>query len=180
MLLQNFEFSMSDPAYQLVIQSTLTIKPKGFYMRAKARHPDIESRFRGPSSSSVKPPTTSTQPSASSANPESTLPVLSIYYGSNTGTCEAMANSLASSAAAHGFQAKVDILDKATDALPKQGPVVIITSSYEGEPPDNAAHFVSWLKSLQGTATSGVKYAVFGCGNRMRFSCESSDQKLTS
>ncbi|KAJ4518381.1 hypothetical protein HRR90_009372 [Exophiala dermatitidis] len=166
MLLQTFEFSMSDPAYQLIIQSTLTIKPKGFYMRAKARHPDVESRFRGPSSSSTMPPTTSTQQSAPSSGPEPTLPILYIYYGSNTGTCEAMAHSLASSASSHGFQAKVDILDKATDALPKQGPMVVITSSYEGEPPDNAAHFVSWLKGLQGTEASGVKYAVFGCGNR--------------
>jgi sulfite reductase alpha subunit-like flavoprotein len=63
-----------------------------------------------------------------------------------------MANSLASSAASHGFQAKVEILNKAVDALPKKGPVVIITSSYEGEPPDNAVHFllagrVTWHRS---------------------------------
>lgn len=77
-----------------------------------------------------------------------------------------MANSLASSAASHGFEAKLDILDKATDASPKDIPVVVITSSYEGEPPDNASHFVSWLKDLQGGAANGVKYAVFGCGDR--------------
>lgn len=77
-----------------------------------------------------------------------------------------MASSLASSASSHGFEAKVEILDKATNALPKDGPLVVITSSYEGEPPDNAAHFVSWLKSLQGEAAKGVKYAVFGMGNR--------------
>ncbi|OAG40178.1 hypothetical protein AYO21_05656 [Fonsecaea monophora] len=168
MLLQNFDFSMSDPTYQLVLQSTLTVKPKGFLMRAKARRPDIETRFVG---RSIPRDTAKHQPSPAPASgnsdhTDSKLSILSIFYGSNTGTCEAMANSLASSAASHGFQAKVEILNKAVDALPKKGPVVIITSSYEGEPPDNAAHFVSWLEGLQGTEASGVKYAVFGCGNR--------------
>ncbi|KAK5230932.1 hypothetical protein LTR99_000757 [Exophiala xenobiotica] len=163
MLLQVFDFTMTDPSYQLVIQSTLTIKPHGFFMRAKPRYPDIASRLRGQPASTPKTEKTST-PTKGDSN--SNLPVLSVFYGSNTGTCEAMANSLASSASSHGFQAKIDILDKATNALAKEGPVVIITSSYEGEPPDNAAQFVSWLKSLQGESAKGVKYAVFGCGNR--------------
>jgi cytochrome P450/NADPH-cytochrome P450 reductase len=163
MLLQNFNFTMSDPSYQLVIQSTLTVKPHDFFMRAKPRYPDIASRLRGAPASTTKTEKTPTQ---TKGDPQSNLPVLSIFYGSNTGTCEAMANSLASSASSHGFEAKIDILDKATSALPKEGPVVVITSSYEGEPPDNAAHFVSWLKSLKGEEAKGVKYAVFGCGNR--------------
>ncbi|KAK6375733.1 hypothetical protein LTS17_007555 [Exophiala oligosperma] len=164
MLLSNFEFTMSDPSYQISIQSTLTIKPHDFYMRAKPRHPDIESRLRGQRGPTPqKAETSSAKPKADSASSQA---VLSIFYGSNTGTCEAMASSLASSAASHGFEAKVEILDKATNALPKEGPLVVITSSYEGEPPDNAARFVSWVKTLQGEAAKGVKYAVFGMGNR--------------
>ena len=34
-----------------------------------------------------------------------------------------------------------------------------------GEPADNAAHFVDWLKSLEGDALSQVTFAVFGYGN---------------
>src|SRR6266436_10027762 len=37
-LLQNFNFTAEDPSYQLTLKQTLTIKPKGFYMRAHLRH----------------------------------------------------------------------------------------------------------------------------------------------
>lgn len=165
MILQNFSLSLADPAYQLQIQSTLTIKPKGFSMRAKVRHPDFEARLAGNQhAKKTELPVSADTPAVNGA--DSSRPTLSIYYGSNTGTCEALANSLASSAGSRGFQVKVDILDKAAEALPRIGPVVILTSSYEGEPPDNAVHFVSWLKALKDSSLSGVKYAVFGCGNR--------------
>lgn len=135
-------------------------------MRAKARDPDFEARLAGKPSSGLQAATNARPNGTATGESPTNQPTLSIFYGSNTGTCEAMANSLASSAGAHGYKAKVDILDKATDALPQGGPVVIITSSYEGEPPDNAVHFVSWLKSIQGSKLTGIKYAVFGCGNR--------------
>jgi cytochrome P450/NADPH-cytochrome P450 reductase len=60
----------------------------------------------------------------------------------------------------------VEPLDSAVDKVPKDQPVVLISSSYEGQPPDNAAHFVQWLESLGDKKLEGVKYAVFGCGNR--------------
>ncbi|KIW60731.1 hypothetical protein PV05_00925 [Exophiala xenobiotica] len=167
MLFQNFDLSLADPAYQLQIQSTLTIKPKGFYMRAKVRHPDFEASLNG----KLNQPSESGTPKARQSNEpdhpvQATKPLLSIFYGSNTGTCESMAASLAASASSHGFVPKVQILDEAIGVLPRDGPVVIVTSSYEGEPPDNAVHFVSWLKSLQELPLTGLKYAVFGCGNR--------------
>ncbi|KAH7346150.1 P450 family fatty acid hydroxylase [Rhexocercosporidium sp. MPI-PUGE-AT-0058] len=41
-----------------------------------------------------------------------------------------------------------------------------ISSSYEGQPPDNAAHIFEWLQNLDcSSRLRGVKYAVFGCGN---------------
>lgn len=39
-LLQNFDFRLHDPSYELAIKSTLTIKPKDFYMHASLRYPD--------------------------------------------------------------------------------------------------------------------------------------------
>lgn len=90
----------------------------------------------------------------------------SIFYGSNTGTCEALAQRLATDAANHGFQAQIiDSLDSANQKVPPEEPVVIITASYEGHPPDNAAHFVEWLESLKGEEMKKVSYAVFGCGH---------------
>ncbi|KAG5916460.1 hypothetical protein E4U42_007658, partial [Claviceps africana] len=38
MLMQNFNFTMADPSYHLEMQETLTVKPKGFRMRASLRH----------------------------------------------------------------------------------------------------------------------------------------------
>lgn len=92
---------------------------------------------------------------------------ISIFYGSNSGTCESLAQRLAADASSHGFTAsRVESLDVAKENLPTDQPVVIITSSYEGQPPDNAAHFVSWLKDLQGKPLGKVSYAVFGVGHR--------------
>ncbi|KAK5243947.1 hypothetical protein LTR40_003642 [Exophiala xenobiotica] len=143
-LLQNFDLGVADPTYQLQIQSALTIKPKGFYMRAKVRRSDFEASLNG----QLNQPSESGTPKARQNNEpdqpvQSTKLLISIFYGSNTGTCESMAASLAASASSHGFVPKVQILDEAVGVLPRDGPVVIITSSYEGEPPDNAVHFVS-------------------------------------
>lgn len=85
---------------------------------------------------------------------------MAIFYGSNTGTCEALAQRLARDVPAHGFQVtQVDSLDSAKQALPKDRPVVIITAAYEGEPPDNAAHFVTWLRSLKGSEAESVAFS---------------------
>ena len=91
---------------------------------------------------------------------------MTILYGSNAGTCESLANSLANTAASHRCSPNVLALDGATANVPTEQPVIIVTPSYEGEPPDNAAHFVEWLRGLKVNELEGVKYAVFGCGNR--------------
>ncbi|OLN95714.1 Bifunctional P-450:NADPH-P450 reductase 2 [Colletotrichum chlorophyti] len=174
MLLQNFNFSMDDPSYQLKIAESLTIKPKGFYMRATLRHgmnpTELEHRLAG----RVPHKTTlATRPArtnghrGSGAGAESSGKPLSIFYGSNSGTCEALAQRLAADAAAHGFHPSVvDTLDTARENLPKDHPSVFITASYEGQPPDNAAHFIAWLESLEDKEVENVAYAVFGCGHR--------------
>ena len=58
-----------------------------------------------------------------------------------------------------------DALDDAVGELPTEGAVVVVTSSYNGEPPDNAGKFCTWLDGASASAT-GVRYTVFGCGNR--------------
>ena len=57
-------------------------------------------------------------------------------------------------------------INSAMQSIPTKDPVVFITASYEGQPPDNAAHFFEWLSSLKGSDLDGVNYAVFGCGHR--------------
>ena len=52
--------------------------------------------------------------------------------------------------------------------LPTDGLVVICTSSYNGNPPDNAVEFHRWLGSgLASDALDGVTYTVFGAGDRV-------------
>lgn len=57
-------------------------------------------------------------------------------------------------------------LDSAAAHIPKDGPVLIVTASFEGQPADNAAHFVGTVENAQGEEFTGVQYTVFGCGNR--------------
>jgi cytochrome P450 / NADPH-cytochrome P450 reductase len=172
-LLQNFNFLMDDPSYQLGIKETLTIKPKGFNMKAVLREgltPTLlEHRLSG-SAAKVPPKPTSKAASSKKVQKPTGHP-MSIYFGSNSGTCTSLAERLAANAELHGFSATVvDSLDAANQKLPKDRPVVIVTASYEGEPPDNAAHFVSWLKSSTGKELEDVSYAVFGCGRSARLS----------
>ncbi|KAK3485770.1 putative bifunctional P-450:NADPH-P450 reductase [Neurospora hispaniola] len=165
--LQNFNFMPEDPNYTLQYKQTLTTKPKGFYMRAMLRDGmsalDLERRLKG---ELVAPKPTAQGPVSGQPKKSGEGKPISIYYGSNTGTCETFAQRLASDAEAHGFTATIiDSLDAANQNLPKDRPVVFITASYEGQPPDNAALFVGWLESLTGNELEGVQYAVFGCGH---------------
>lgn len=168
-LFQNFNFTMVDPNYHLEIKETLTLKPDHFNMRAALRHgmtpTELEHHLAGnrvgdQGSRQVK------GKAAPEAGKGKEKP-LAIYYGSNSGTCEALAQRLASDAPGYGFGAtSIGPLDQAKQNLPKDQPVIIVTASYEGQPPSNAAHFVKWIEGLSGTELDGVSYAVFACGHR--------------
>lgn len=168
-LLQNFNFIMDNPAYTLRISETLTIKPKDFKIRAIPRNGISPSQMEARLAGGYVGPGTLTPDKVAKAESNtngtgSTGRKLAIYYGSNAGTCEFMAQKAASDAAAHGFDASIDRLDAAKESLPRDVPVLIITASYEGQPPDNAGHFVQWIENLGEGDLKGVKYAVFGCG----------------
>lgn len=168
-LLQNFNFTMEDPSYQLQIKQTLTIKPKDFYMRAHLRdHMSATTLERALATTSLNdgPAQAGKVAAPEKANGVKGKPI-SILYGSNTGTCEALAHRLATDANNHGFSADVvDTLDTAKENLPTDKPVVIVTASYEGQPADNASHFVNWIGGLKESELKDVSYAVFGCGHR--------------
>lgn len=165
LLLQNFNFRLDDPGYQLQIKQTLTIKPNNLFMHATLRnHIDPVYLEKMMHVGSV-PGKTDKHRKSEAASAEKPKKPMTILYGSNAGTCEALAQSLARAASSRGYYAQVDPLDSAVDNVPKGQPIILISSSYEGQPPDNAAHFVEWLQSLEGGKLSGVKYAVFGCGN---------------
>jgi cytochrome P450/NADPH-cytochrome P450 reductase len=174
LLFQNFNFVKDDPSYRPQLNQTLTIKLKNFNMRAILREgvttAELERRLAGAGSPGFadKQKTTGAVPplakTAAAVEKGSGKP-LNIYYGSNTGTCEALAQRLAADASSHGFSVLVvDPLDAAYQNIPKDRPVVIITPSYEGNPPDNGALFCEWIQNLKGGELEKVEYAVFGCG----------------
>lgn len=170
LILQNFDMRLDDPNYEMKVVQTLTLKPKDFYMRASLREgitPTIllqrlsGDRATGGQHKNGVPKAVEAVPAGDHA--------LSILYGSNTGTCQALAQKLAGQCAQRGLLADVRTLDAAMGQVSKDKPTVIITASYEGLPTDDAARFVAWLESLklegEDKKLEGVKYAVFGCGH---------------
>ncbi len=168
-ILQNFNLQLDDPTYKLRIKQTLTVKPKDLYLRAALREgvdPTKLDRALHSSADNVRSLDNALQVKGS-ANTITQSPAnsMTILVGSNTGTCQAFAQRLASDASVRGFAAHVTDMNSGMVRLPRKSPVILITSSYEGQPPDNAARFVQWLESYNGTAMDDVQFAVFGCGH---------------
>src|SRR5262245_60523628 len=84
-------------------------------------------------------------PSGPAANAEP----LTILFGSQTGTAEGLAKKFAKEAEKRGFAPKIFALNDHEQAgLPAGGKAVIISSTWgDGEPPDNAVNFWSWINA---------------------------------
>jgi len=163
MMLQRFDFVLDDPSYTLKIRETLTLKPEGLRIRARARRA-AGSLLR--SAVPAAPQGTLTLQSAPRSSAGADATPLLILYGSNTGSSEAFANRIAGDAPSHGYAPTVAAMDDYAGNLPKDGAVIVVTASYEGQPPDNARQFVSYVESLADGALGGSRFAVLGCGNR--------------
>ncbi|EMD34546.1 hypothetical protein CERSUDRAFT_116692 [Gelatoporia subvermispora B] len=163
-LLQKFDLVLHDPSYELRIKQTLTIKPDGLRIHAIPRA-GRQRLIAVPSSALFQQEGKRDHAPAPVAT-DGLKQAMYVLYGSNTGSSEAFAQRVATDAAGHGFRATIGTLDSATGHVPTDGPVIIITASYEGKPTDNAAHFVEWLSSLKANEMVNVVYGVFGCGNR--------------
>merc|ERR1712000_608626 len=93
-------------------------------------------------------------------------PQYEIKVGTTTGTTHHLATKLATILSGHGWAPKVLDMDEAVKKINKDALQILISSSYEGMPPDNANLFVSWLQSTEDSQLfDGVEYAVFGCGH---------------
>ncbi|PJZ00537.1 NADPH--cytochrome reductase [Bacillus vallismortis] len=158
LVLKHFEL-INHAGYELRIKEALTIKPDEFKITVKPRK-RAAIHVQRKEQADIK---TETKPKE--AKPKHGTPLL-VLYGSNLGTAEGIAGELAAYGRQMGFTAATAPLDDYIDKLPEQGAVVIVTASYNGTPPDNAAGFVEWLEELEEGRLKGVSYAVFGCGNR--------------
>ncbi|MFG2206567.1 bifunctional cytochrome P450/NADPH--P450 reductase [Streptomyces sp. NPDC048638] len=155
--------------YQLRIKETLTLKPEAFTLSLAARTPADRAATRA--ALAVLPG--GTTPAEDGPATDDTLPTrvpqdtgLLLLHGTNYGTCREFAERLADEATALGFATEVAPLDAYADGLAADRPVAIVAASYNGQPTDDAAAFVSRLRTAPEGAAAGVPYAVLGVGDR--------------
>ena len=99
---------------------------------------------------------------------------LQVFFGSQTGTAEGFAKTIADEARRRGFAPTVVDLedfeaDEFEDADWRAPTMVFAMATYgEGEPTDNSHVFFKWAKAAAkdgGGLLAGAKFAVFGLGN---------------
>lgn len=155
---QRFTARPKDPHYVLRHKQALTVKPDHLDMLLE-RRPEVKGRFP------VHAATPKAQAASVTPLPGGGRP-LRLLYGSNMGGCRDIALALAQQAGARGYAATVAELDEQVDQpWMTEGPVVIVTSTYNGTPPDNAVRFAKWLETAPAGTCAGVRHAVLGCGN---------------
>jgi cytochrome P450 / NADPH-cytochrome P450 reductase len=161
MLLQRFEL-VDHLDYQLHVKTALTTKPEDFTVQVRPRAGVVLDRAAGRTDQSPAIPAPRTEMVPSVA-PHGTR--LSVLFGSNLGTAEALATRLAQEGTGRGFDVTLGPLDEHVDDLPRDGALLVVCATYNGTPPDNAAAFVRWLRQAPPDAAAGVTYSVFGCGS---------------
>ena len=161
MLVQRFEL-VDHADYQLEIKESLTLKPDGLTITVRPRAGRTWGSGGRPVAAAVTTPRT---PALAVAPADRHGTPLLVLFGSNLGASEDLATRIARDATDRGYTARTAGLDEAVGELPTDGAVVVVTSSYNGQPPDNAGKFCTWVDDAECSA-AGVRYTVFGCGNR--------------
>ncbi|MGN4426335.1 bifunctional cytochrome P450/NADPH--P450 reductase [Bacillus cereus group sp. MYBK30-1] len=164
MILQKFEL-IDHENYQLKIKQTLTIKPENLRIRVKLREDKEVAPLLNLPLVDEKEKVTSPYSKQEVLVGAENVPLL-VLYGSNLGRAEEFARKLADQVRLLGFHSYVGTLNDYIGKLPKEGAVLIVTSSYNGQPPENAAQFIKWLEQANTEECAGIRYAVFGCGDR--------------
>lgn len=147
--------------YQLSLSMTLTIKPDAFFLTPRVRN---RTDRQVPATKHAAP-----SRNTEAASPSATFSALSMFYGSNLGTSSSIARELAAVGTTKGFMTAVAPLDDAigriseftTDEL-----MVVVASSYNGRPTDDASRFFDWVQSLERGSLDGLSFTVLGIGDR--------------
>lgn len=109
MLLQNVNFCFEDPSCTLALRQAGTIKPKDFHRKAVMQHgystTKLQQAFQnGNDNGKATDMHAEAKPTRKVAESGMKGKPMTLFCGSNTGTCEPFTNRLASSASSHGFQ----------------------------------------------------------------------------
>ena len=121
----------------------------------------------GTTSADVTPVTPPEAPAVTTSAPR---PDVTILFGSQTGNSGEIARQLGASCPSHGITARVLHMDATSpQEVLHPGAVLlfVVSSTGDGDPPDNCARFYGGLRKLKATpAGQGVKYAVLGLGDQ--------------
>lgn len=138
-IFQRFDVRPDSDTYELHVKTSLTIKPEGLFMHVSPRKDRQHLQYsdsRGAAQRVEGQTVSAALESASGTKP------MSIFYGSNAGTCKALAYKLHGEAKMHGYNPDIAVLNTlSTGFLPTGRPVAIITASYEGQ--------VSWAPEFR-------------------------------
>lgn len=162
LILKNFEL-IDHTQYKLNVRESLTVKPNDFKLKVRARKKQ-KRHVTEASGNILSTESRIKKIDEKVIEAQHNTPLL-VLYGSDLGTAEGLARELADAGRVQGFQSNVAALNEYTAKLPTEGIVYIVTASYNGLPPTNASQFVQWLKEEQIDLT-GVRYCIFGCGDR--------------
>lgn len=93
---------------------------------------------------------------------------VTVLFGSQTGTAEGLAKKLVKTLKKGNFEPLLqDMGSYDREHLPKERNLLIITSTYgDGEPPDSALEFHTWLMSDAAPRLEGINYSVLSLGDR--------------
>nr|XP_025720357.1 NADPH--cytochrome P450 reductase [Callorhinus ursinus] len=125
-----------------------------------------------PEFTKIQPVTSSVRDSSFVEKMKKTGRNIIVFYGSQTGTAEEFANRLSKDAHRYGMRGmaadpeEYDLADLGSLPDIENSLAVFCMATYgEGDPTDNAQDFYDWLQETDLDLT-GVKYAVFGLGNK--------------
>jgi sulfite reductase alpha subunit-like flavoprotein len=94
---------------------------------------------------------------------------LVVAYGSNLGANKQLAERFAARSRVYGYTSDILTLNELVDVAPRKQPwlLVVMTSTYTGNPPTNAAGFKSWLERGEPDRETwrNCRYLVWGLGN---------------
>lgn len=92
---------------------------------------------------------------------------IDILFGTQTGNAHNLANVIADSLDNAGFETRVsDMGERDPESIFDMDNIIIVTSTYgDGEPPDNASEWMSFLKFNEEIELGHLNYAVLGLGD---------------
>jgi len=174
LIYKNYSFRLHHTA-NIHITFPLFAKPNGVIMTVTSRKAAAAAAMMSASAPGAGNAATAHIPVHLSVNTTKAkdYPIL-ILYGSNMETCTEYSRQLEERARTYGFPVLRCTLDEFVannfHGLSPDGKsvVIFVTSTYNGEPPDNALNFRTWISGDSEEVSKvwrGVRYAVFGAGN---------------